>query len=412
MSIKKMDSSKRLDVIRSHLTGSGEEVVICAAFRSPLTKAKRGGLKDTTIEEILAQLYTRVVETTKVDPSKIEEVVIGNVLKVGSNGMSLRLVQFMAGLPQSVACQSVNRMCASGLQAVSTVANQIRSGEISIGIAGGAESMSMFDMTTAVHPPLPERAFKIPDAANTVLPMGITSDNVVKQFGVTRAKMDQFAASSHAKAAAAQETGKFNEEIVPIKTTVKENGALKEVVITKDDGIRKETTAESLGKLRPAFNKNGGTTAGNSSQITDGAAVVLLASRKAAEANNLPILARWLGFAAVGVPPEVMGIGPAFAIPRALELAGITLNDVDVFEINEAFASQATYSVDKLGIDYNKVNPNGGAIALGHPLGCTGARQIATILPELRRRKGRYGVMSMCIGSGMGAAAVIENLVR
>ena len=407
-----MDSSRRLDTIRSHLTAVGEEVVICAAFRSPLTKAKRGGLKDTTIEEVLSQLYTKVVETTKINPSKIEEVVIGNVLKVGSNGMSLRLVQFMAGFPQNVPCHSVNRMCASGLQAVSTVANQIKAGEISIGLAGGAESMSMFEMNTAVHPPLPERAFLIPDAANTVIPMGITSDNVVRSFNMSRQKLDEFAASSHAKASAAQAKGNFDEEIVPIRTAVTENGQVKEVLISKDDGIRKETTAATLGKLRPAFNKDGATTAGNASQVTDGAAVVLLASRKAAEANNLPILARWHGFAAVGVPPEIMGVGPAYAIPRAVQNAGLSLNDIDVFEVNEAFASQATYSVDKLGIDYSKVNPNGGAIALGHPLGCTGARLIATILPELRRRKARFGVISMCIGSGMGAAAVVENLVR
>jgi acetyl-CoA acyltransferase 1 len=407
-----MDSSRRLDIIRSHLTAVGEEVVICAAFRSPLTKAKRGGLKDITIEEILSQLYTKVVETTKINPGKIEEVIIGNVLKVGSNGMSLRLVQFMAGFPQSVACHSVNRMCASGLQAVSTVANQIKAGEISIGLAGGAESMSMFEMNTAVHPPLPERAFQIPDAANCVIPMGITSDNVIRQFGMSRQKLDEFAASSHAKASAAQAKGNFDEEIVPIRATITENGKSREVVVSKDDGIRKETTAATLGKLRPAFNKDGATTAGNASQVTDGAAVVLLASRKAAEENNLPILARWHGFAAVGVPPEIMGVGPAYAIPRAVENAGLKISDIDVFEVNEAFASQATYSVDKLGIDYSKVNPNGGAIALGHPLGCTGARLIATILPELRRRKGRFGVISMCIGSGMGAAAVVENLVR
>mmetsp|Transcript_26833 Transcript_26833/g.26466 ORF Transcript_26833/g.26466 Transcript_26833/m.26466 type:complete len:205 (+) Transcript_26833:627-1241(+) len=186
----------------------------------------------------------------------------------------------------------------------------------------------------------------------------------------------------------------------------------KNITVTKDDGIRKGTTLQILGKLRPAFNPNGGTTAGNSSQVTDGAAVVLLASRQAAIENNLPILARFVSFAAVGVPPEIMGVGPAFAIPRALQLAGLTINDIDIFEINEAFASQATFSIEHLGIDKNKVNPKGGAIAFGHPLGCTGSRQVATLLPELRRTRGRYGVISMCIGSGMGAAAVIENLVR
>ena len=407
-----MDSSRRLELIRQHITGTENEVVICAAFRSPLTKAKRGGLKDTTIEEILAQLYVKVVESTKLNPAKIEEVVIGNVIKAGANGMSLRMVQFMAGFPQSVACHSVNRLCASGLQAVSSVANMIKAGQISIGLGGGAESMSMFDMNSVVQPPLPERGFQIPDGANTVIPMGITSDNVVKQFKLSRQKLDEFSAQSHVKAAAAQKAGKFDEEIVPIKTQVTENGKTTEVFVSKDDGIRAETTAETLKKLRPAFHKEGATTAGNSSQLTDGAAVVLLASRKAAEANGLPILARWLGFAAVGVPPEIMGVGPAYAIPKALQNAGLTIKDIDVFEINEAFASQATYSIDALGIDYAKVNPCGGGIALGHPLGCTGARQIATILPELRRTKGRYGVMSMCIGTGMGAAAVIENLVR
>ena len=403
---------RRLNNIRQHLTGSDTEVVICAALRSPLTKAKRGLLKDTTVEEILAQLYVKVIEQTKLDPAKIEEVVIGNVLKVGAAGMSLRMIQFMAGFPQSVPCYAVNRMCASGLQAVSDVANAIKSGGISIGLAGGVESLSIYEMTSAVHPPLPERAFKTEDGANTVLSMGVTSDNVVKKYGVTREQMDTFAANSHAKAAAAQEKGNFNEEIVPIKTQVMENGKARDVVVSKDDGIRKETTVAGLGKLRPAFNPNGGTTAGNSSQITDGGAVVLLASRKAAEENHLPILARWHGFAAVGVAPEVMGIGPAFAIPRALEKAGLTIKDIDIFEINEAFASQAYFSVEKLGVDFAKVNPNGGAIALGHPLGCTGARLIATLLPEMRRKKARFGVVSMCIGSGMGAAAVIENLVR
>ena len=405
-------ANRRLSTIKQHLIGNDNEVVICAAFRTPLTKAKRGGLKDTTLEEMLAQLYVKVIETTKLDPSKIEEVVIGNVLKVGSAGMSLRMIQFMAGFPQNVPCYSVNRMCASGLQAVSDVANAIRSGSISIGLGGGAESMSMYDMMSSVHPPLPERAFKIPDAANCVIPMGITSDNVVVKFGISRETMDTFAASSHAKAFNAQEKGNFNEEIVPIKTQIVTDGKAKDVIISKDDGIRKETTAETLKKLRPAFNANGGTTAGNASQITDGAAVVLLASRKAAEENKLPILARWISFAAVGVPPELMGVGPAYAIPKALEKAGLLVKDVDVFEINEAFASQAYYSVEKLGIDLKNVNPNGGGIALGHPLGCTGSRLISTLLPELRRRKGRFGVVSMCIGSGMGAAAVIENLVR
>ena len=404
--------NRRLTTIKQHLTGHGVEVVICAALRTPLTKSKRGGLRDTTIEEMLAQLYTKVIESTKLDPSKVEEVVIGNTLKVGSNATSLRVAQFMAGFPESVPCYAVNRMCASGLQAVCDIANAIQLGNISIGIAGGTESMSMYDMMSAAHPPYPERAFTVQKAADCFTPMGVTSDNVLSRFKISREQIDSFSANSHVKAARAQEKGNFTEEIVPIKTKITEDGKSKDVVISVDDGVRKGTTTAILGKLKPAFNPTGGTTAGNSSQTTDGAAVVLLASRKAAEENKLPILGRWISFAAVGVPPEIMGVGPAYAIPKALERAGLTIKDIDVFEINEAFASQAFYSIEKLGIDMAKVNPNGGAIALGHPLGCTGSRLVATILPELRRRKGRYGVISMCIGTGMGAAAVIENLVR
>lgn len=406
-------AKKRLENIKSHLTPNLPEVVICAAYRTPLTKAKRGQLKDTTLEEMLAQVYSHILKTTKVDPSQIGEVVMGNVLKAGAAGMSLRMVQAMAGVPEEVPCFALNRMCASGLQACSSVANAIRSGEIQLGLAGGAESMSMYDMNGAVQPPLPERGFEIEQASNTVLPMGITSDNVVRKFNVSREKMDQMAAESHQKALYAQENGLFDEEIVPIETQiVNKEGEKQKIVVTKDDGIRKGTTMQTLGKLRPAFGKNGGTTAGNSSQVTDGAAVVLLANRKTAEELNLPILARWVTFAAVGVPADIMGVGPAYAIPKALAQAGLTVEDIDVFEINEAFASQATYCVEKLGISKEKLNPKGGAIALGHPLGCTGARLISTLLPELRRRKARYGVVSMCIGSGMGAAAVVENLVR
>ena len=405
------EANRRLALYQSHLNSAPQEVVICAAFRSPLTKSKRGNLKDTTVEEIMAQLYAHTLKATNLDPAAIEEVVIGNVLKVGSNGMSLRMIQFMAGFPDTVPCYSVNRMCASGLQACSDVANAIRAGSISVGLAGGVENMSMFDMLASVHPPLPERAFDMETASNTTIPMGITSDNVAKKFGVGREKMDQMAVASHAKAAHAQETGLYDSEIVPIHTEVVDGeGKKTKVVVTKDEGIRKGTTLQTLGKLRPAFDPQGGTTAGNSSQITDGGAVVLMASRSAAEALRLPILGRWVAFATAGVPPEIMGIGPAAAIPAVLKKAGLTVNDIDLFEINEAFASQATYSAEKLGIDMQKLNVKGGAIALGHPLGCTGSRQIATLMPEMKRRNARYGVVSMCIGTGMGAAAVIERL--
>jgi acetyl-CoA acyltransferase 1 len=246
-----------------------------------------------------------------------------------------------------------------------------------------------------------EKVMEVKAAADCLLPMGITSENVAAKFSVSREKQDQLALLSHQKAAAAQRTGKFDEEIVSVEV----DG----VIVCKDDGVRGDVSLEALSKLKPAFKDNGTTTAGNSSQISDGAAAVLLMKRKTAQRLNMPILAKFVSFATAGVPPAIMGIGPAVAIPKALQKAGLTAKDIDVYEINEAFASQAVYSIEALKIDLNKVNPNGGAIALGHPLGCTGARQIATLLPELKRRKAKYGVTSMCIGSGMGAAAVFEN---
>lgn len=242
---------------------------------------------------------------------------------------------------------------------------------------------------------------RVKQAAESLLPMGITSENVAAEFSVSRQKQDQFALESHRKAATAQKSGRFDEEIVPV--------LIEGILIDKDDGIREGVSLEALNKLKPAFKDDGTTTAGNSSQVSDGAAAVLLMKRKTAQNLGLPVLAKFVSFATAGVPPAIMGIGPAFAIPKALQKASLTISDIDVFEINEAFASQAVYSVEKLGIDKSKVNPNGGAIALGHPLGCTGARQIATLLPELKRRKAKYGVTSMCIGTGMGAAVVIQN---
>lgn len=249
----------------------------------------------------------------------------------------------------------------------------------------------------------------VASAANCLLPMGLTSENVAEKFNVSRKKQDEFSALSHQKAAEAQRNGWF-EEIIPVSTKiVDEKGVEKDIIVKEDDGIRGNTTFQSLSKLKPAFKENGTTTAGNASQVSDGAAAVLLMKRKTAQKLNLPILGKFISFATIGVPPEIMGIGPAEAIPKALEKASLKQADIGVFEINEAFASQAVYCVEKLGIDVKKVNPQGGGIALGHPLGCTGARQIATILPELKRLGQKYGVVSMCIGTGMGAAAVIER---
>merc|ERR1719336_522342 len=247
-------------------------------------------------------------------------------------------------------------------------------------------------------------------AAACMIPMGITSENVAGAYKIPREKQDALAVASHAKAVAAQKSGLFDSEIVPVKTAVKDKeGNQKEVTISKDEGPREGTTAEGLGKLKPAFKPGGSTTAGNSSQVSDGAALVLLARRSAAKELGLPILARMRSFAVVGVEPKLMGIGPAYAIPAALEKAQLQTSDIDIFEINEAFASQATMSIEHLKIPLEKVNPKGGAMALGHPLGCTGARQIATLIPELQRTKAKLGVVSMCIGTGMGAAGVIEN---
>ena len=301
---------------------------------------------------------------------------------------------------------TVNRQCSSGLQAFFQVAAGIQSGLYSTAIAGGVESMSLTDMASSVPEINFDRVQQFKNSKDCIIPMGQTSDEVASRFKVTREEQDIFAAASHAKAEAAQKSGKFAEEIVPV--TVEGEGE-EGVVVKEDEGIRPGTTAEKLGKLRSSFTEEGSTTAGNSSQMTDGAAAVVVASRGAAAEHGLPVLGVLRGTAVVGVPPDIMGVGPAVAIPAALAHAGLSVQEVDVFEINEAFASQCLYCVRELGIPVERVNPNGGAIALGHPLGATGARQIATLLHEMRRTGKRYGVVSMCIGTGMGAAAVFEN---
>jgi len=384
-----------------------DDVVIVSALRTPICKAGRGAFKDTHPVELLSSVLKATVERTKVDPKSIGDVVVGWVLAPGGGAMAARMASFVAGLPEDVPLATTNRQCSSGLQAFATVAAGIRNGYYDMAIAAGVESMSKNDMTASVGE-LYDKAQDFPKAMECLIPMGITSENVAERFGVTREQQDKLAADSHKKAAAAQKAGKFDAEIVPVTVTVKKGDQETKVTVSKDEGVRAETTPEGLAKLKAAFKQGGTTTAGNSSQVSDGAAAVLAAKRSVAKKLGLPILGTFRSFAVVGVPPDIMGVGPAFAIPEALKKAGITVNDVDVFEINEAFASQALYSVNKLGIPLEKVNPNGGAIALGHPLGCTGARQIATLLNELKRRRARYGVVSMCIGTGMGAAAVFE----
>jgi len=382
-----------------------------SALRTPIAKAKRGSLKDTYVEELLATVIKATFERldNKIRPDQVGDIVVGSVLGGNSQRANeCRMAQFLAGVPSNVPVHLVNRQCSSGLQALAHVASNIAAGNYDVGLACGVESMSVNPMKWEGS--LNPRVFLNKQAKDCLLPMGITSENVASRYGVTRKDQDAFAANSHAKAAAAIKNGKFKNEIVPVKTKVKDpkTGAEREIVFDTDEGVRADTTAEGLAKLKPAFTKDGTTTAGNASQVSDGAAAVLAVKRSVAEKLGLPVLGVFRAFSVLGVEPDVMGIGPAVAIPDVLKKAGLSPNDIDVYEINEAFASQALYSVRKVGIPADRVNPNGGAIALGHPLGCTGARQVSTLLNEMHRRKGKYGIISMCIGSGMGAAALIE----
>ncbi|XP_022147097.1 3-ketoacyl-CoA thiolase 2, peroxisomal [Momordica charantia] len=390
----------------------GDDVVIVAAYRTALCKSKRGGFKDTYADDLLAPVLKALIEKTNLNPSEVGDIVVGSVLAPGSQRASeCRMAAFYAGFPETVPIRTVNRQCSSGLQAVADVAAAIRAGFYDIGIGAGLESMTVNPMAWegSVNP----RAKSLEHAQNCLLPMGVTSENVAQRFGVSREKQDQAAVESHRKAAAATASGKFKDEIIPVSTKIidPKTGEEKAVTISVDDGIRPNTTQADLGKLKPVFKKDGSTTAGNSSQVSDGAGAVLLMKRSVALQKGLPILGVFRTFAAVGVDPAIMGVGPAVAIPAAVKAAGLELSDIDLFEINEAFASQFVYCRNKLGLDPEKINVNGGAIAIGHPLGATGARCVATLLHEMKRRGKdcRFGVISMCIGTGMGAAAVFER---
>mmetsp|Transcript_3403 Transcript_3403/g.8436 ORF Transcript_3403/g.8436 Transcript_3403/m.8436 type:complete len:378 (+) Transcript_3403:342-1475(+) len=376
-----------------------------------MCRARKGMLRDTPVDDLVATVLQGVLDRTGINPSEVGDIVIGSVLGSGSQRANeCRIAMFYAGFPQEVPIRVVNRQCSSGLQAIADVAASIRCGYYDIGIAGGVETMSTNPMTWdgTVNP----RINEFPNAASCMLPMGITSENVAERYGISRAQQDSFAVESHARAAKASDGGRFHDEIVPVRTklrTSKDSDEVKQVVVTHDDGIRRGVSAEKLGKLRAVFVENGSTTAGNASQVTDGAAATLIMKRSEAMRRGLPVMGTLRSYAVVGVDPAVMGIGPAVAIPEACRRAGVDIQDIDLFELNEAFASQATYCIKKLGLDANKVNVNGGAIALGHPLGCTGTRCTATLLHEMAKRGSRYGIVSMCIGSGMGAAAVFER---
>ncbi|XP_057741239.1 3-ketoacyl CoA thiolase 1, peroxisomal-like isoform X1 [Arachis stenosperma] len=389
------------------------DVVIIAAYRTAICKAKRGGFKDTPPDDLLASVLKAVIEKTNVKASEVGDIVVGTVLAPGADKLvECRLAAFYAGFPETVPVRTVNRICSSGLQAVADVAAYIKAGFYDIGIGAGLEYMTQDSIITTIRNSNP-KVETLAQAQDFLLPVGITSENLAQRYGVTRQEQDQASVESHKRAAAATTAGKFKEEIIPLPTKIVDpkTGEEKKIVVCVDDCIRPNTTLMDLAKLKPSFQKNGSTTAGNSSQVSDGAAAVLLMKRRVAMQRKLPILGIFRSFATVGVDPAVKGVGPVYAIPAALESAGLDLSNIDLFEINEAFASQFVYCCKKLALDPKKVNVNGGAIALGHPLGATGARCVATLLHEMKRRGKdcRFGVISMCIGTGMGAAAVFER---
>ncbi|CAN9366613.1 unnamed protein product [Alternaria sp. RS040] len=410
----------RLKSIVSHMTPSAsgisalttknpDDVVITLALRTPLTKAHKGGLKDTTLDGIMVKTLKQVVAKSNLDPAIVEDICVGNVSDAKA-AYYIRAAMLAAGFPNTTAGSSLNRFCSSGLKAVQDIANQIAVGSIEVGLAMGAESMTAGG--DRLERPFVDEVLENQEACDCMQPMGQTSENVGNDFNISRERQDKFAAESYRRAEVAQKAGWFDDEIAPITTQLKDpkTGEVKTVTLTKDEGIRYGTTFESLQKVKPAFLPHGDKShAGNSSQLTDGAAAILMMKRSTAEKLGQPILAKYVGATVAGLPPRIMGIGPSIAIPKLLSKFNITLDDIDLIEINEAFASMAVYCLETLNIDHNKLNVRGGAIALGHPLGCTGARQIVTGLSECRRQKKKVLLTSMCIGTGMGMAGLFIN---
>jgi len=391
-----------------------KEAVIVSAVRTPVGKAKRGGLATVRPDEMAATTIQALLKRTpNLDPAEIEDVVIGCAFPEGEQGLNMaRMISLRAGLPDSVPAETINRYCASGVQSIAHVAYAIQSGQIEIGIAGGAESMTMVPMAGYKFAPNPHFAQDLPHYYTN---MGLTAENVSVKYGINREDQDEFSLKSHQKAAHAVNSGLFDAELVPVDVEVVEfNGREKPIkknfTVKRDEGPRADTNMEALSKLRPAFKEGGVVTAGNSSQMSDGAAAVMVMSSERAASLGLTPLARFVSFAVGGVPPELMGIGPIVAIPKVLKVAGLSLNDIDLIELNEAFAAQSLAVIRTLELDESKVNVNGGAIALGHPLGCTGSKLTTQLIYEMGRRKSKYGMVTMCIGGGMGAAAIFENL--
>jgi acetyl-CoA acyltransferase len=390
-----------------------KEAVIVSTVRTAIGRAPRGKLRYTRPEYMGSVALKEAIARAKgLEPAEIDDVILGCSFPEGEQGMNLgRIVALEAGLPDSVPGMVVNRFCSSGLQSIAMAAEKIMCGFADVVIGGGVESMSMVPMGGNKLAPSPVLAEK---HVETYTPMGITAENVAQRYNISREDQDQFGLASQQKAAAATKEGRFKDEIVPMKIVNRSVGPDNKIVEDEftfevDEGIR-PTTLEALNKLRPAFNVKGSVTAGNSSQTSDGAAASVVMSAEKAKALGLKPLAVFRGFAVAGCPPEIMGVGPAFAIPKLLKQTGLKISDIDLFELNEAFASQALYCVRELGINPDIVNVNGGAIALGHPLGCTGAKLTATLLHEMGRRGSRYGIVSMCIGGGMGAAGLFERV--
>jgi acetyl-CoA acyltransferase len=389
------------------------EVVIASSVRTPVGRAFKGTLRASRPDELAAVAIQGALERVpQVDAREIEDVILGCAMPEAEQGMNVaRTASLRAGLPVEVSAMTINRFCSSGLQAIAMAAERIGSGGAEIIVAGGTESMTMVPMGGNKISPNPWLVEHYPDA---YLTMGLTAERVAKRLGIRREAADEFSLRSHQKALAAIAAGKFEEETVAVTVSfTSPNGSKpkrQEIVFKVDEGPRADTSLGALAALKPAFHARGTVTAGNSSQMSDGAAAAVVMSADRAKQLGIQPLARYVSFATAGYKPEEMGLGPVFAIPKALKLAGLKLSDIDVIELNEAFAAQALGVIQEAGLDPERVNPNGGAIALGHPLGCTGAKLTATITRELKRRKARYGVVTMCVGGGMGAAGIFENL--
>ncbi|MBO0910779.1 MAG: acetyl-CoA C-acyltransferase [Acidobacteria bacterium] len=389
------------------------EVVLVSSVRTPVGRAYRGTLRATRPDELAAIAIRGALERVpQLEAGEIEDVILGCAMPEAEQGMNVaRIASLRAGLPVEVSAMTINRFCSSGLQAIAMAAERILGGGAEAIVAGGTESMSMVPMGGHKVAPNPWLVEHRPDS---YLSMGLTAERLADRFHITREAADEFSLRSHQKALAAIQGRKFEEEIVPVPVSfTTPNGSRpqrQEIVFSMDEGPRADTSIEALLALKPAFHAKGTVTAGNSSQMSDGAAAAVVVSAERASQLGIRPLARYVSFATAGYKPEEMGLGPVFAIPKALKLAGLRLSDIDVIELNEAFAAQSLAVIQEAGLDPARVNPSGGAIALGHPLGCTGAKLTATIIRELKRSNGRYGMVTMCVGGGMGAAGIFENL--